>query len=179
MWKFVNMSSHCIFEHYHIMYWTSPSWQHKGKRHVEITNNKHILSDIIVFVQILNLVARWHHNLYMCPIYCSYTIIEVWQKFGCSKLGCTSENFGSLGLIMLGANRRIQVKTLSNVRLIVSRDLTKCASSCLTNCSAPTIHKNIARGSIDDICDVHCNSYDSTKLLCSLLNKGLSTLNIL
>ncbi|XBJ01147.1 hypothetical protein VPH35_020861 [Triticum aestivum] len=101
------------------------------------------------------------------------------QNAGFSKFGCTSENVGSLGTIMSCANLRRHVKTLLNVLLTFSIDLLKRFSACLTDCGDPTIHKNIARASTDVIFEVDFKPYDCTKVLCSRLNKGLSTLNML
>ena len=43
------------------------------------------------------------------------------------------------------------VKTPSNMQLTVSIDLTNRSSACLTDWGAPTIHRNIAKASTDDI----------------------------
>ena len=54
---------------------------------------------------------------------------------------------------MSAANFRILVKIVSNVRLTVSIDLLNRSSAYLTDCGAPTIHRNIATTSTDDILD--------------------------
>jgi len=90
------------------------------------------------------------------------------QNAGFSKFGCTSGNVGSLGLMLLCANLRRHLKTMLNVLLTVSRDLLKRLSAYLTDCGAPTIHKNIARASTDVIFLVDFNPYLWTKVLCNL-----------
>ena len=52
---------------------------------------------------------------------------------------------------MSAASLRTLVKTPSNMRLTVSIDLTNQSSACLTDLGAPTIHRNIAKASTDDI----------------------------
>jgi hypothetical protein len=77
------------------------------------------------------------------------------------------------------ANLRTHVRTSLKVRVIVSIDLLNLSSARLIDCGAPTIHKNIAKTSMDDVLLLSSNPYDWTKVLCNLLNNGLSTRNML
>jgi len=78
MWKFVIKCGHCIVEYSHIMNRTRPSRKHKCKSNVKITNSKHILWSVVVSVQMVHYLPFCNHHLYMCTIYCTYIVIEVW-----------------------------------------------------------------------------------------------------
>jgi hypothetical protein len=71
------------------------------------------------------------------------------KNLRCLNLGCKVVKAASTGLMMSAASFTTHFKTLSNNLLTVPIDLSNLSSACLTDCGAPTIHRNMPSASME------------------------------
>jgi len=140
---------HCIIEHPHVVYRPRPSSKDKSKPHVEVTDSQYIMCGHSLPAQVLHKLITRDHTRHMSAIYGPYAILEIGKEptlpqpwmHGCE--GCVNSLNDS------AASLTKHFKTLSNNLLTVPIDPSNLSSACLTDCGAPTIHRNMPSDSME------------------------------
>jgi hypothetical protein len=152
---------------------------HKGIPHIKVTYYKNILRCVPLPICVVHNLFWRHRNLNMWSIYSTNSTFKMRQKWSSPTFACSVLNEGSFDLIWSFASFRKQNNTSINFMWIVHVDLKNRFSAWENDWGPPTMYKNMARDSIEEILLVDFKSYVETSKSCSDQNISILIPNIL